>query len=114
MRSYSTKTNRTGFKGDTLIADVNIVTAGGEILTGLKAQRDVAAPGCAAKGIKTGGCVVVSATIVYERLNTVGRVAVSVVVLQRRVTGGCVVLAGKVARERTGTAGRVVAASSIV
>jgi len=37
MCTDSTKTNRTGFIGDTLIADVNIVVAVSEILTGLKA-----------------------------------------------------------------------------
>jgi hypothetical protein len=59
MRTDSTKTNRIRLKGDTLIADVNIVITGGDILTGLKAQRDVAASSRVAKGIKTGGCVVV-------------------------------------------------------
>jgi hypothetical protein len=31
MGTDSTKTNRTGFIGDTIIADINIVIAGGEI-----------------------------------------------------------------------------------
>ena len=47
-----------GLARNTMVADVDIVTACGEIYTGLKAQGDVAAAGC----------------VVKERLNTSGRV----------------------------------------
>src|SRR5882724_5106090 len=100
---------------DTTIADVDIVTAGGESSTGSDAQSDVVAAGGVAKeGIMTAGCVVSAACVAKERLQAIGRVVAAVdVAVERAPTVGRVPDARCVAIERLRTVGRVEAALCI-
>src|SRR6266849_2878622 len=79
----------------TRIADIDIVTTSGHILTGAKTQRDV---------VLAGG-------VVYERTRAAGRVPEAGCVAKERIgTGGCVATAGGIAKERVKTDGRVIGA----
>src|ERR1041384_4352641 len=69
----------------TVVADIDIVTAGGEIEAGVKTQGDVAAAG----------------GVVLERTETDCRVAVANCVLIKRIITDCrIVRAGGVAKKR--------------
>src|SRR5713101_6206740 len=64
-----------GFATDTFTANVDIVAAGGEVITGLKAQCDVVVAGRVAKErLKTVRSVEEAACAVKERLRSGGRV----------------------------------------
>jgi hypothetical protein len=64
--------------GNTAIADVDIVTAGGEITAGVNTYCDVgAATGVVTKRLKTGGGVAAAGIVARERLETIGRVEVA-------------------------------------
>ena len=96
-------------------ADNDVVTARGEIRTGLKAQGDVAPAGCLIERLNTSSRVGVAGCIEVKRLITVGRVAeAGSVVIQRLKThcrvekGSCVVI------ERFSTVRRVRGASCVV
>src|SRR5882724_12018849 len=100
---------------DTTIADVDIVTAGGESSTGSDAQSDVVAAGCVAKeGLQAIGRVVAAVDVAVERAPTVGRVPdARCVAIERLRTVGRVEAALCIAIERVKTAGRVVGPAGV-
>src|SRR5262249_56778607 len=59
LRSRGADANYVGLASNALVANIDIVAAGGEILTSINAQCDVAGAGC----------------VSYERIRTVRRVA---------------------------------------
>ena len=76
--SARTDADSVGLASNTFVADVDIVVAGGEIVTGASAQGDVS----------------VTSGVAIERKSTVGRVFVAGVVKERLPTGGGVYGAG--------------------
>jgi hypothetical protein len=90
-----------GCATDTFTANVDIVAAGGEVITGLKAQCDVVVAGRVAKErLKTVRSVEEAACAVKERLRTGGRVLEADGVAERITTNGRVVVADRVASNR--------------
>jgi hypothetical protein len=89
--SASADADSVGLISNTFVADVDIVIAGGKIVTGAKAQCDV----------------VVAAGVVKERGSTVGCVSFACVVIDLKKTVGRVPITGRVAKERATTSGRV-------
>lgn len=62
----------------TFVAEINIVTTGGEIIAGCGAYRDIASPAVVVtERIKTNGRVVAAGGVAKERVMTGGRVVVS-------------------------------------
>ena len=102
-----------GLARNTLVANIDVVTARSEILTRPEAQCNVVAAGCVAKERITTGGRVAAAGVANERADTGGRVVVAGVLKERKGTVGSVVVAGCVVNERLKTGGRVVDAGCV-
>jgi hypothetical protein len=88
----------TGLARNTFVADVDIVTACGEINTGARAQGDIAvARGVLKECRKTLGRVVAAGGVEEECLKTLGHVVdAGGVAKQRKTTSGRVLVAGRI------------------
>jgi hypothetical protein len=106
--------NCVGLGSSTWIADINIVTARGEIDTGIKPQGDVAAAdGIARERSNTDGRVADAGCVGIERYITDGRVVSSGVAEKREGTDGCTAIGGGIGKERSIADGRIVDAGGI-
>src|SRR5207248_9714302 len=100
--------NRTGFAGDTGVANIDIVTTRGEIFTCGNPQRGVVATACVInERVNPVGSIVVTGCVVAERTIASARVVVAVAGNERKIPDGSVAAAGGVAIERVATVGRV-------
>ena len=110
------------------VADVDVVSASGDILTGLKAHCDVAAARCepikrplTLSGVVAAGCelierptpasrVAVASGVALECVKTVGGVVIADCITQECIeTSRCVLDAARIAKKRISTIGRVAA-----
>ena len=87
-----------GLGGGTCGGDIDIVTACGESITGISAQRDVVA----------------AATVLNERVPADGCIKIAVIVIEERlITGGRVPKTSGIARQRLMPIGRVFVPSGV-
>ena len=102
------------FRGDTGVADVNVVVSGA-VKPGIFTYRDIAGTsGVVEEGRVTDGCVAVATGVAGEREVSAGRVAVAgSIVVERANAAGCIRVAVDVAVERVVTVGGVVAAGGV-
>ena len=95
-------------RSDTIAAEIDIVTARGEIATGVITQGDISATARVdEQRVKTVGGVVVASRVVCERIVTGGSVVVAGAEIERTSTDGRVAETAGVAIERRNTEGRV-------
>src|SRR5262249_61145996 len=103
-------------KAHHIVANIDIVVAGSEILSGQGAYRGVVAPGrVSIKRFVTVGSITVAVGVGIERYTTKGRVdAAGSVVIESIVTGRRVVVPVRVAKESEYPIGRIVATGGVV
>ena len=115
LRSLLADTNGIGFPSNTSVKNIDVVTACGEIFTGVMAQCDVAVAGCVAnQRSKTIGSVAFAGGILTKRSMSVGGVEASGCVAKERIKPvGGVGAPGCVAKERFKPVGGVVIAPCV-
>ena len=108
VRALSADADFVGLARHSSVADIDIVTARGEIRYRLKAQGDVATAGCAIERLNPSGRVGAAGLVDIERLITVGRVAEAGCIVEQCLRTHCRVEKGScVVKERVSAVGRV-------